>query len=185
MTLKNRKSTRLKNYDYSTTGAYFLTICTKHRKNILSKIYVGTDFHDCPKIELSKFGNVADKYINQLNKFYDNISLDNYVIMPNHIHLLISINNDGQSRTPVPTNTKMPSVTTNSERTPTSINQNINSIIASFVSTFKRFCNKEFNINIWQNRYYDHIIRCEEDYNEIWKYIDNNPFNWQEDELYN
>ena len=105
--------------------------------------------------------------------------------MPNHIHLLISINNDGQSRTPVPTNTKILSVTTNSERTPTPINQNINSIIASFVSTFKRFCNKEFNINIWQNRYYDHIIRCEEDYNEIWKYIDNNPFNWQEDELYN
>ncbi len=102
-----------------------------------------------------------------MNDFYDYLSVDKYVIMPNHIHLLISISNieNGQSGTPVPTNT--------------------NSHIAKFVSTFKRFCNKEYGHNIWQGRYYDHIIRNENDYKEIWEYIENNPLKWQNDRFYN
>ena len=83
--------------------------------------------------------------------------------MPDHIHLLISVNNAlpyGQSGTPVPTN------------------DNKNSVVAKFVSTFKRYCNKEYGENIWQSRYYDHIIRNEQDYNEIWEYIENNPKKW-------
>ena len=165
MELPKRKPTRLNNYDYSTSGAYFITICTKDRKVILSDIVVGTGVPDCPKIKLLKHGKIADKYINQLNNFYNNISVDKYVIMPDHIHLLLSINNveiNGQSRTPVPTN--------NSVKI-----DNTNSIIAKFVSTFKRFCNKEYGENIWQARYYDHIIRGQNDYNEIWEYIENNP----------
>ena len=165
MELPKRKPARLNNYDYSTSGAYFITICTKDRKAILSDIIVGTGVPDCPKIKLLEHGKIADKYINQLNNFYNNISVDKYVIMPDHIHLLLSINNveiNGQSRTPVPTN--------NSAKI-----DNTNSIIAKFVSTFKRFCNKEYGENIWQARYYDHIIRNENDYNEIWEYIENNP----------
>ena len=162
MNLPKRKDTRLKAYNYSTPGAYFVTICTENRKPILSELRVGTGVLDCPKILLKEYGKTADKYIKQLNDFYDNISVDNYVIMPDHIHLIISIQADvsGQSGTPVPTDQFL---------------NNKNSIIAKFVSTFKRFCNKEYGKNIWQERYFDHIIRNQSDYIETWKYIEDNP----------
>ena len=157
MDLPERKQNRLQNYDYSQNGAYFITICVRERKKILSNIIVGTGVLDCPKIYLSKYGEIADKYINQLNDFYDNIFVDKYVIMPDHIHMIIRIDS-GQSGTPVPT-----------------VVDNKNSEVAKFVSTFKRFCNKEYGLNIWQSRYFDHIIRNQNDYDEVWKYIENNP----------
>ncbi len=163
MQLPKRVNNRLENYDYSQNGAYFITICVKDRKPILSKI-VGTGVPDCPKTLLLPYGKIAEKYINKLNIFYNNISIDKYVIMPDHIHFLISIS-DGQSRTPVPTDSNI-------------IIDNGNSIIAKFVSTFKRFCNKEYDNNIWQPRYYDHVIRNQDDYNEIFQYIDNNTKKW-------
>jgi len=166
--LPKRKPNRLENYNYSENGAYFITICTQNRKKCLSKIIVGTGVLDCPKIQLYKKGIVADKYIHQLNQHYKNVSVDKYIIMPDHIHLLLSVNNvneNGQSRTPVPTD--------NNSKT-----DNRNSTVASFVSTFKRFCNKEYDENIWQERYYDHIIRNQNDYNEVWEYIDHNPKKW-------
>ena len=164
MNLPNRKRNRLENSDYSQNSAYFITICTKDRNRILSKIIVGTGVLDCPKIQLLDYGIIAEKYINQLNGFYNNISVDKYVIMPDHIHLIITVKN-GQSGTPVPTNIN-------------SKIDNKNSVIAKFVGTFKRFCNKEYGKNIWQPRYYDHVIRNQNDYNDIWEYIDNNPQKW-------
>ena len=122
-----------------------------------------------------KYGEIADKYIRQLNDFYDNISVEHYVIMPNHIHFILFVKNvasnsdnckveeGGQSRTPVPTT--------------------CNSKVASFVSTFKRFCNKEYGCNIWQRSYYDHIIRNQRDYDEVAKYIYENPMKWRFDKL--
>ena len=165
MELLKRKQTRLENYDYGQDGAYFITICTQNRKRILSNIIVGTGVLDCPKIELLNHGRIADRYINQLNDFYDNISVDKYVIMPDHIHFILSVKN-GQSGTPVPTD-----ITTKID--------NKNSAVAKFVSTFKRFCNKEYGENIWQQRYYDHIIRNQKDYNEIFEYIENNARKWK------
>ena len=162
--LPKRKSTRLKYYDYSSVGTYFITICTKDRKQLLSKIIVGTEASIVPKSQLTKYGIIADKYINQMNEFYDYICVDKYVIMPNHIHLLLSITNSENvtSRTPSPTN----------------------SIVAKFVSTFKRFCNKEYGIDIWQRMSNDHIVRGENDYKKIWEYIDTNIIRWQMDSLY-
>ncbi len=163
MDFTQRKQNRLENFDYGQKGAYFITICVKDRNKILSNI-VGTGVLDCPKIQLLNHGKIADKYINKLNNFYDNISVDKYIIMPNHIHLILSVKN-GQSGTPVPTNINLKI-------------DNKNSPVAKFISTFKRFCNKEYGENIWQSRYYDHIIRSQEDYNEICEYIDNNPQKW-------
>ena len=163
-----RKPTRLKYYDYSQPGAYFVTICTKDKFPFLSKIIVGDGVLDVPQNQLSKYGKTADKYIRQMNNFYDYINVDKYVIMPNHIHLLLSISNneinlnDGTSRTPSPTN----------------------SHIARFVSTFKRFCNKENEKNIWQRSFHDHIIRGKDDYLKIWEYIDNNIQKWELDCFY-
>ena len=158
----NRRRTRLPEYDYNTPGAYFLTICTDSRRCILSRI-VGTGLPDGPKIEMLPGGKTADKYIHQLNDFYDNLSVDSYVIMPNHIHILLRIL-EGPSRTPVPTVQ--------------------NSVVSRFVSTFKRFCNKEYGENIWQARSYDHVIRDQADYDKHLQYIYENPFGWQKDEFY-
>ena len=94
-----RKPTRLKSFDYSTTGAYFITICTENRQNVLSKI-VGVDVLGDPQaVELLPKGEIAEKYISQFNGFYDNISIEHYVIMPNHIHLLLLVRNNGSPRT--------------------------------------------------------------------------------------
>ncbi len=154
-----RKPNRIEDYDYSQAGAYFITVCTKDRKKILSKI-VGTPVPGCPQmVELLPYGRIADKYIRQMDAFYDHLSVDQYVIMPDHIHLLITIyEQDGHPGTGVPTRT---------------------SETARFVGTFKRFCNKEYGENIWQGRYYDHVIRNQQDYNEIWEYIANNPLKWR------
>jgi len=158
----NRQKTRLQEYDYSTPGAYFLTICTDKRRCLLSRI-VGTGVPDGPKVELYPYGIIAEKYIHQMNAYYEHISVDSYVIMPNHIHLLIRIS-EGPSRTPVPTPQ--------------------NSTISRFVSTFKRFCNKDYGKNIWQSRSYDHIIRDQADFDKHLQYIYENPFGWTKDELY-
>lgn len=159
----SRKANRLADYDYSQDGTYFVTICTRDRKRILSQISVGTGVPDCPKIQLLKHGEIAEKYLRQMNDFYGHLSVDKYAIMPDHIHILITVRN-GQSRTPVPTETGRI--------------DNRNSTISQFVSTFKRFCNKEYGQDIWQGRYYDHVIRNQQDYNEIWQYIENNPTKW-------
>ncbi|MBQ6895168.1 MAG: transposase, partial [Clostridia bacterium] len=166
--LPKRKPTRLKGYDYSQSGAYFITICTKERKELLSKIIVGDGVLDVPENILSEYGKIADKHINQMNVFYDILSVDKYVIMTNHIHLIINVSADndikqcGMSGTPSPTN----------------------ALIARFVSTLKRFCNKEYGFNIWQRSFHDHIIRDKDDYDKIWEYIDSNTLKWKQDCFY-
>ena len=163
--LKNRKTTRLKGADYNRNQVVFLTICTKDRKCILSRI-VGTGVLDGLQIELTRYGKIAEKYIHQLDNFYDDLSVESYVIMPNHIHIMLWVKGteNGPSRTPVPTVQ--------------------NSVPSRFVSTFKRFCNKEYGMNIWQYRSNDHIIRNRQDYEEHLRYIYENPTRWLYDELY-
>ena len=91
-----RKSNRLEIYDYSSRGAYFITICTEGRREILSRIVVGGDVLDAPKNEkLLPYGKIAEKYIHQLNNFYDDIVIDRYVIMPNHIHIMLFVSENG------------------------------------------------------------------------------------------
>ena len=162
--LPERKPTRLTGYDYNTCGAYFITICTEERRQILSKI-VGGDVLDAPKtVELSLYGKVAKKYIRRLDDFYNDLTIDRYVIMPNHIHLILFVHDNGASRTSPPTRQ--------------------HSAVSRFVSTFKRFCNKEFGKNIWQRYFNDHIIRNQKDYEEHVRYICENPERWYYDELF-
>ena len=130
-------------------------------------------------------GSVAEKYLKQLGEFYDNLYVDRYVIMPNHIHLILVISAEnptytgGQSGTPVPTE----GTAEVGGRAPRGAKAT-NSVLSRFVSTFKRFCNKELLSDIWQPRFYDHIIRDAEDYEEHAKYIYENPLRWTKDELY-
>ena len=162
MNLPNRKPTRLAKYNYNQNGYFFITICTHNKECILSKIVGGGAF-DAPKSILTKTGEIVNKYILSTNNI-SNLSVDKYVIMPNHIHLILTLKNqNGTSKAPSPTNT----------------------VISHSIATLKRFVNGEIGHNIFQRSFYDHIIRGEKDYLKIWEYIDNNPAKWMEDCYYN
>ena len=106
MRLPQRKQSRLGCIDYSEFGSYFITICTEDRRKILSEISTGTGFPDKPEVicHLLNNGKIADKWIQEMNRHYDNISVDCYVIMPDHIHLLLSLTEkSGLSGRPAPT----------------------------------------------------------------------------------
>jgi len=94
MQLPKRKSPRIKGYDYSQNGAYFVTICTHNKQHILSNI-VGEGFHALPQNNLTPIGIETENSIQYINKNYADVEIDKYVIMPNHIHLIVNINNSG------------------------------------------------------------------------------------------
>ena len=163
MDLPIRKRTRLKNYDYSTPGKYFVTVCVKNKKALLCRI-VGCGDFDAPQMILSEYGRTLDECINLMNNNCSHICVDKYVIMPNHFHLILSINNrgDGSSETAEP----------------------YNNTVSKFVSLLKRRCNREYGKPVWQRSFHDHIIRGEKDYLKIWEYIDTNVFKWNADCFY-
>ena len=166
--LPKRKDLRLKHYDYSSAGAYFVTICIKDRKRILSDIIkpsVGVGALDdplTPQIKLTRIGKITEKYLLSSEKI-PGVKIDQYVIMPDHIHVIIFLypdkytsRKDGSSRAPTPTNEMLPHI----------------------VSTFKRFCNREIGNNIFQRGYIEHIVRDRKDYEARSKYIYENPIRW-------
>ena len=93
---------RRSGFDYNSVGAYFLTICAEKRRCVLSCV-VGTGVLDCPKVKLTQYGQIAEKYISQIGEFYEQLSVAQYVIMPNHIHTILRVTEKGPSGTPVPT----------------------------------------------------------------------------------
>ncbi len=163
MNLPKRKPTRLRDYDYSQNGAYFITICT-HNKEYLFGNIVGCGDFDAPKMLLSKTGKIVRKYIDFMSAKYKHIKIDKYVIMPNHLHFLIRIDNEenGLSQSAKPYNNEL----------------------SKFVSLFKRYVNRECSMSIFQRSFHDHIIRGKYDYQKLWEYIDSNPIKWKSDCFY-
>ena len=162
MEFKKRKQIRLNCYDYSSNGAYFITICTKDRKKILSDI-VGERSalpKELPFIKLTQIGKIVDIAINNIHNHYPCVSVDYYCIMPNHIHMILLIEN-----------------TTNGSalRSPT---------IPTIVNQMKGFVTKQVGFSIWQISYFEHIIRNNDELYEIRKYIEENPIKWNSDEYY-
>ena len=92
--LPKRKHTRLQGYDYSTPGAYFVTVCTQNRKCILSEITVGADALGGPKTVLTHVGRVVEKYILSVENV-SGVHVDKYVIMPNHVHMILIVTESG------------------------------------------------------------------------------------------
>ena len=162
-TLPKRKPNRLPTPDYSQEGAYFITICTKDRRHILSSI-VGDGASDVPRVILTPLGNTVHTQILKTAE-KSGIIIEHLVIMPNHIHLLLRVNEDGTSRAPSPTNK----------------NCRTNARVPHFVSTLKRFVQKEFKFQIFQRSFHDHVVRDRHDYRKIAAYIANNPQTWRED----
>ena len=157
--VRKRKHPRLREFDYSSNGAYFVTVCTDNRRSILSRIVVGRDAFIPPHVELTDIGYVVEKYIGNINIGYENITVEKYVIMPNHIHLLIRIHDNGGMRASRPT-------------------------VPSIVRSLKTMVTREIGKSVFQASFHDHVIRNEQDYLTRWEYIDENPAKWSEDEYF-
>ena len=178
-------------FSYSENRIYFITICSKDRKQTFGKV-VGYGACDVPMVALSAYGNVIEKYIHLMDNKYDNVFIDHYVIMPNHLHMMIVVSSPfetykkktlilsyfGPPPAPYPTENNDIKCTLHSN------DSRANEIIPKFISLFKRYCNHEIGHNIWQKRYYDHVIRNYQEYLNVYNYIDNNPAHWAQDKYY-
>lgn len=164
MEYAKRKRNRIPEYDYSSPGAYFVTICARGRKNIFGHI-VGGGALDAPQMQLSEKGKVVEKNLLSGNQVAG-ICLDKYVIMPNHIHFILLISGNGASWAPPPIGTPA------------------NALLPHYVSTLKRFSNRDAGEELFQRSYHDHVIRGDADYQRIWEYIDTNPAKWENDCFY-
>ena len=158
MNFPKRKALCLKDYDYSQTGGYFITFCTENRAPLLSRITVGKAALRLPQVELTEYGRITEKYIQNISVAYPHISVENYVIMPNHVHLLLLVGDGGQGAA-----------------RPT---------VSAVVRSIKALVRKETGKSLFQNSFYDHILRDEQDFLIHWDYIETNPGKWAEDEYH-
>ena len=172
--LPQRKSIRLKGYDYAQRGLYFITICTQHHKYLLGEI-------EDNKMNLNDVGRMVEKWYYELeNKFLD-IKCNEMVIMPNHIHFIIkNIGDTNESGEHICEHTS-------GEHTGSPLRQIIQwwktMTTNEYIYCVKNHGWKRFNKHVWQRNYYEHIIRNDEDYKRIAEYIINNPTNWHNDKL--
>jgi len=193
--MHQRISTRLKGYDYSQTGLYFITICTRDRKCFLGKIIYGT-------MILNAVGNIAFNYLMEIPKHYPGVKIDEYIIMPNHLHFILNLGRRRDITCDVPaicgtpyhhrrdTTCRFPTTC----RVPTDIRTNqfskpisgsVSVIIQQYKSSVKRWANKNNRKYFqWQSRFYDHIIRNDQSFRIICNYIINNPAKWMDDDFF-
>ena len=159
MELPKRKQNRLTEYDYSMPNAYFITICTENRKNLFWRDMRA--IIDQPQnVPLTGVGTIVQWSVMNIPKHYPMISVDHFVIMPNHLHLLLQIHADVGGR-PIAAPT-----------------------ISMVINQTKGVVSKKAGFSVWQKGFHDHVIRNEKDYLEIWNYIDGNPSKWEEDCFY-
>lgn len=171
MNLPKRKKIRLEGYDYSSSGAYFVTMCTYNREQTLGDIYVGQGLCSC---RLSQIGRIVQEEIRNITARYVGVKIDKYIIMPNHVHFIFLLERQGQSRQEQSRQEQSPCPT-------------IGDVICAIKSISTRNANRKENKigrKIWQFRFHDHIIRNEQEYQKIWQYIDENPLKWNEDCFY-
>ena len=146
--LPKRKKIRIAGYDYSTPGTYFLTVCIDGRKPVLWNVGAAT----CRQ-KLSAIGAVVERAILQIPEHYSMITVDKYCIMPDHIHILLSINTDDAGRQVDAPN------------------------ISVVVGQMKRWFSMQVGYSVWQKSFIDRVIRNEKGYQAAWEYIENNPIN--------
>ena len=164
--IHHRRSIRLKEYDYSRSGAYFVTICAHKRKYLFGNIV-----ND--EMALSEYGKIVENVWYNLTGHYQNIKLDKFIVMPNHIHgiiILMDMDDVGAGFKPAPTDL--------TKYYP----------LSEIVRAFKTFSARHVNelritpgIPVWQRNYHEHIVRNENELNRIREYIMNNPLRWQFD----
>ncbi len=163
MNLPQRKNIRLKEYDYSQNGAYFITICIIDKKCLLWT----NNVRECiARPKLSDIGRVIDIAIKNIQQKYKSVCVDKYVIMPNHVHMILILkSNDGHAL----------STCGRTMRAPT---------VSNIINQMKGYVSKQVGSPVWQKLFYDHIIRNEAEYKKIWEYIDTNQLKWHEDKYF-
>ncbi|RIY36850.1 hypothetical protein CKY20_04795 [Capnocytophaga canis] len=175
-----RRSIRLKGYDYSREGLYFITICCQNRAH-----YFGEIINE--EMQLNEIGEIAQKCWRDIPNHFKNVLLHTFVVMPNHIHGIIEI------VTPVGANQHLLDNETANQHLPDDnrakdisplrgTSNTIGSIVRGFKIGVTKWVRSNTNIHqIWQRNYYEHIIRNEASYFRIHEYIENNPAKWTED----
>ena len=190
---RRRKKNRLKDHDYGCPGYYFLTACIRNKADLLGEIaaeinisrgdsvgrddpgaplmglpQTGSSMADHPRptappVHLSQYGHIVEEYLISIPAAYKNVYIDRYVIMPNHIHLILRIDSweNGAPGSSRPTQ-----------------------LVPRIISALKRFSNQRAGFDMWQTSYYDRVIRTEAEYLRICEYIENNPAKWREDCYY-
>ena len=151
--LPKRKPIRIEDYDYSTQGAYFITVCTANGEKIFWSDRRG-ELCSPANVPLSEVGMIVNNEIRKLDSIYDAVKVDKYCIMPDHIHMILVIDTDENGRT---------------QFAPT---------ISRVIKQFKGSITKQVGRPIFQKSFYDHGIRNQQDYDEIWQYIGNNPLKY-------
>ena len=157
--LPERKPNRLKNYDYSSVGAYFITICTKNKEKIFWD--VGATIGRPPTVHLNEKGKIVEQAIKNISNIYPMVIVEMYAVMPNHIHLLLRICPDEYGRPMV---------------APT---------MSNVIKQMKGYATKQIGEPIWQKLFHDRVVRNREEFDKIAKYIYENPLNWEKDCFYN
>lgn len=175
--IHHRRSIRLKDYDYSQAGAYFVTICTHNRECLFGQITKGD-------MQLNDMGNIAQQCWNNIPLHFPNAAIDQFIVMPNHIHGIVIFNVGAKNVSPIQNNG-------NSDRAKNvsplrhGTSMKIGSVIRGFkIGVTKWARDHGVCYSLWQRNYYEHIIRNEAELNKIREYIINNPLNWESDENY-
>lgn len=205
----HRKSIRLREYDYSNGGWYYVTICTNNKEHLFGKVINN-------RVELNDYGRIVNEEWLRTKEVRENVDLDYFVIMPNHMHgvIIIEYNKNkyvGETRWVAPNKADLDNNAQNNKQenragyqieqgagyqieqgashrlAPTIQSDSLGSIIGQF----KSICTKRMKLmldypikSIWQRNYYEHIIRNDDDLYRIRKYIQQNPLKWQLDEYY-
>lgn len=169
-------STRLPDWNYAESGYYFITICTKDRVHFFGKIEKG-------EMYVSEIGKIVRKFWMEIPRHFPFVILDEFVVMPNHIHGIVIINNDETCNV----ETLQCNVSTNNYNYYSEISpkeRSLSTIIRSYKSICTKIINKTLDTEYfsWQPRFYDHIIRNESALEKIRQYIIDNPKNWDKDE---
>ncbi|MGH2568954.1 MAG: transposase [Bacteroidota bacterium] len=168
--LHHRRSIRLKGYDYSSEGGYFVTICTHNRECLFGEVVE-------EKMRLNEIGQIVKEEWARTSEIRQEVGLDAFVVMPNHLHGVIIINTDPSK--------EMHNVGTHGPASLRRQPRSLGSIVAGFKSAATKRINAHRNsprMPVWQNRFYEHIIRDEDDRNRIRHYILENPRRWFYDE---
>jgi len=181
--IHHRRSIRYQGYDYSQSGAYFLTLCCYDHQCLFGYVANGI-------MVLNKYGMIAHEEWIKSAKIRQEIRLHEFVVMPNHIHGIVEIINDGKGDRPVAQNNDKGDTPEKGDRpvAPTGPQSgSIGAIIGGYKSSVTSKINKLRNtqgVPIWQRNFYDHVIRNEESHQNIRNYIRNNPMNWSSDKFY-
>jgi putative transposase len=179
--LPQRRAMRLRGYDYSQPGAYFVSICAQHRKCLFGTIIDG-------QMRLNEIGEIVVECWSRIPQHFPSVELGEYVIMPNHIHGIIALNIVG-ARSPRPIGEEQsisPTVGARSPR-PSDNSPSLGKIVAYFKYQSTKHINQHHNMpgtRIWQRNYYDHVIRDDTDLQRIRRYIQDNPMKWALDQLH-